>query len=200
MTAEHTRGAAVAIVCAGDPVHLLLIRRAEHPSDPWSGQMALPGGRIDPLDLDTETTARRETHEETGVLLTPTSHRTALSPVPARSRLGRAGFDVQPHVFWLPERPLVTPNHEVAETLWAPLPELFSESYRGEHRYIGPPGSGMDVRFPAFQVNGRVVWGLTYQILRVFGEFLGPEALAQSRVLPRLQRPETRSSIEDGTR
>ncbi|MEJ2539998.1 MAG: hypothetical protein P8188_08525 [Gemmatimonadota bacterium] len=40
--------AAVALVLRkrpGVPVELLLIKRAEHPRDPWSGHMALPGGR-----------------------------------------------------------------------------------------------------------------------------------------------------------
>ena len=39
--------AAVALVLAGvgNDLSLCAIRRAEHPLDPWSGHMALPGGR-----------------------------------------------------------------------------------------------------------------------------------------------------------
>ncbi len=45
--------AAVAIVLreGAKGIELLLIRRSEHPDDPWSGQMAFPGGRHDPEDL-----------------------------------------------------------------------------------------------------------------------------------------------------
>jgi len=56
------RRAAVALIlrdgAAG--IELLFIRRAEHPMDPWSGQMAFPGGRAEPGDRDLEATAVRE--------------------------------------------------------------------------------------------------------------------------------------------
>src|SRR5437868_15537785 len=47
----------------GDP-EILLIRRAEHPQDPWSGHMAFPGGRVDPDDPSAFEAAKRETREE----------------------------------------------------------------------------------------------------------------------------------------
>ena len=42
------RRAAVAVVLAGEggALRLCIIRRAEHPRDPWSGHIALPGGRV----------------------------------------------------------------------------------------------------------------------------------------------------------
>jgi 8-oxo-dGTP pyrophosphatase MutT (NUDIX family) len=48
--------------CSSQPreAELLLIRRAEHPSDPWSGHMALPGGRNDPQDTSLYETVVRE--------------------------------------------------------------------------------------------------------------------------------------------
>src|SRR5262245_39852984 len=43
--------AVVAMVRPGrGGAELLLIERAEHPDDPWSGHMALPGGRYEPCD------------------------------------------------------------------------------------------------------------------------------------------------------
>ena len=50
----------------GDP-ELLMIKRAEHEGDPWSGHIACPGGRMEPGDRDLGVTAVRETLEETGV-------------------------------------------------------------------------------------------------------------------------------------
>ncbi|EOD03685.1 hypothetical protein EMIHUDRAFT_224375 [Emiliania huxleyi CCMP1516] len=52
---------------------VLFIRRAVNPRDPWSGNVALPGGRQDAADGgDDEATAIRETLEETGLdLRTP---------------------------------------------------------------------------------------------------------------------------------
>src|SRR5437899_12160912 len=66
---EVGRRAAVALVLRDGPsgVELLFIRRAEHPEDPWSGQMAFPGGRAEPGDPDLRATAVRETEEEIGV-------------------------------------------------------------------------------------------------------------------------------------
>ena len=55
----EAREAAVALILApgaGDELELLLIERAKRSGDPWSGQMALPGGRREESDdslLDT---------------------------------------------------------------------------------------------------------------------------------------------------
>ena len=47
---------------------LLFIRRAINPRDPWSGNVAFPGGKQDPDDGDDdERTAMRETQEEVGL-------------------------------------------------------------------------------------------------------------------------------------
>ena len=46
---------------------VLVIQRATSARDPWSGQMALPGGRLDPADAGLVGAAIRETMEETGV-------------------------------------------------------------------------------------------------------------------------------------
>ncbi|NNL85157.1 MAG: NUDIX domain-containing protein, partial [Myxococcales bacterium] len=48
---------------------VLFIERARHPDDPWSGHMALPGGRLDPVDASLRAAAERETREEVGVEL-----------------------------------------------------------------------------------------------------------------------------------
>ncbi len=64
------RRAAVALVLrrtADDVVELLLIKRSEREDDPWSGHVALPGGRRDPSDATLQDTAIRETLEETGI-------------------------------------------------------------------------------------------------------------------------------------
>ena len=44
---------------------VLLIRRAENPNDPWSGQIAMPGGRVEPGE-SCEQAAVREALEEVG--------------------------------------------------------------------------------------------------------------------------------------
>ena len=46
---------------------LLFIERSTKKDDPWSGQMAFPGGRASDNDQDSLATAVRETNEELGI-------------------------------------------------------------------------------------------------------------------------------------
>ena len=48
---------------------VLFVKRAERAGDPWSGQIALPGGKCDADDKDLKATVVRETLEETGINL-----------------------------------------------------------------------------------------------------------------------------------
>uniref|UniRef100_A0A7S2H138 Nudix hydrolase domain-containing protein n=1 Tax=Haptolina brevifila TaxID=156173 RepID=A0A7S2H138_9EUKA len=75
---RHAKGGRRASIAAIFRVHptsgeeqVLFIRRADNPRDPWSGNVALPGGRQDAVDGgDDEATATRETLEEVGLDLT----------------------------------------------------------------------------------------------------------------------------------
>lgn len=164
------RQAAVAAVLRPGPdgAEVLLIKRAEHPDDPWSGHMAFPGGRKDPGDPDLLATARRETEEELGLGLAPSSLLGQLDDLPTH----RPGLMVRPYVFAVEDEPNLRPNHEVAEALWTPLGPL----RRGERdRVFRYERDGHAVSFPAFDVEGRVVWGLTYRMLRSLFELV-PDA------------------------
>lgn len=154
--------AAVAIVLAGSDERVLLIRRADNPQDPWSGHMALPGGHRDATDADLLSTALREAREETGVALRADQHAHTLAPVAASSDRGPPYPWVTPFVFRLPEQPPTQPNFEVAEILWTPLSDLASG--RRDSR-VAIARKGGKFRLPAWDLDGRVVWGLTHRIL-----------------------------------
>jgi len=163
---SHRKKAAVAAILRDGQagVEVLLIRRAEREGDPWSGHMALPGGRHDPTDADLLHTAMRETEEEIGLVLPPTSLVAPLDDLEAVARGRRTGMLIRPFVFhWTaPQLPVLRPNYEVAETLWAPLAPL----YAGERDTERPYNMGGQVwKLPAWDVDGRIVWGLTHRIL-----------------------------------
>ncbi len=168
-TLTSPRQAAVAaILRPGEQgAEVLLIKRAEHPRDPWSGHMAFPGGRRDPGDRELLATAMRETREELGLLLPPSALLGQLDDVPTH----RMGLVVRPYVFAIEGEPSLRPNHEVAETLWAPLEPL----RRGERdRTFRYERGERALMLPAFDVEGRVVWGLTYRMLQSLFELLAP--------------------------
>jgi 8-oxo-dGTP pyrophosphatase MutT (NUDIX family) len=153
--------AAVAVILAPNPDAVLLIRRAERAGDPWSGHMALPGGRQDPTDADLMATAVRETAEEVGLFLGAEHLIGALDDVVPRSPV-LPPIAVRPYVFALDRRPALVLNPEVAATHWVPLELLLHPEtshsvqldIRGESRV-----------FPAFRLEDSVVWGMTERIL-----------------------------------
>jgi len=172
--AEHEKWAAVAVLLrdSGAGPELFLIRRAEHPRDPWSGHMAFPGGRQDADDTTLLDTAMRETREEVGLdLSVEAEHIGQLDDLQAIARGKPQETVIRPFVFEVHrESPIEVDDTEVAEALWTPLMPL----YRGEADTFRPyQWQGTQIDFPAYDVGGRLVWGLTYQMLHSFFRILG---------------------------
>jgi 8-oxo-dGTP pyrophosphatase MutT (NUDIX family) len=159
--------AAVALLLVPAPtgLELLLIKRAEHLGDPWSGQMALPGGRKDPVDPHLLATVTRETREEVGVELTPDRLLGELDDLQPRIRT-LPPVVVRPFVFGLPARPEIRTSDEVALFFWVPLEQFTDRRNRTE---VLIPGRG---NFPGIAVRGQVVWGMTDRIIRPFIELI----------------------------
>lgn len=168
-TAGETLRAAVALVVRADErLDVLLIKRAKREGDPWSGHMALPGGRRDPADRSLLDTAVRETAEETGVDLAGRGiHLGRLEEVrPQSVRLPR--LSVTPHVFGVPaDTSASAASDEVEAVHWVAIDELRAPATRGQVEIPLPGGTRS---FPCLRVAGDVVWGLTYRILE---DFLG---------------------------
>jgi len=168
--------AAVALVLrARDPLEILLIKRATSERDPWSGHMALPGGRRDEADADTIDTARRETLEETAVDLFGFGKALGrLDDVrPSSVRLPK--LTISPFVFAVPTHVEATvASREVDQVFWVSIDELRAPETRSAIS-IPLPGGTRD--FPSFRVYGEHVWGLTYRILEQFLELYPKGAL-----------------------
>jgi 8-oxo-dGTP pyrophosphatase MutT (NUDIX family) len=143
---------------------VLLIRRAERPDDPWSGHMAFPGGRRDPSDATLLRTAERETMEELGFLPSEVGRVIGrLDDVDAIARGRRVGMLVRPYVYVLEHEPVLRPNEEVAEAIWAPIGPMLSGEVDTVRPYLL---DGRQIELPAYDLEGRIVWGLTYHMLQ----------------------------------
>ncbi len=147
---------------ADGELELLFIKRAEYAGDPWSGQIAFPGGRREAHDLTLEETAIRETREETGL------------NIAGSGRILGALDEVQPQSVRLPElvvAPFVAVVHnvppftlagEVASAFWVPLHSLHvGDSWRDTE----VTGRGYKMTKRAFHYDGHVIWGLTERIV-----------------------------------
>jgi 8-oxo-dGTP pyrophosphatase MutT (NUDIX family) len=158
---DDVRWAAVALIVAPDPEAFLLIRRAVRADDPWSGHLALPGGRWHEDDTDLLATAIRETREEVGIILEHTSLAATLEDVVPRTPV-LPPLAIRPFVFHLAERPPIVPNPEVAGTAWVELASLRLPDARHE---IAMDFRGERRMFPAYHTPIGSVWGLTERIL-----------------------------------
>lgn len=154
-------GAAVALIRVPDPDQVLLIERAARAGDPWSGQMGLPGGHVEPADADLIATAIRETEEEVGIPLPRTALVRTLPDVAPKS-ITPPPFLVRPFVFQLSARPPVHLSAEVASADWIAWAEFLDPANRREVRVTLP---GFDRTVPAFVIGGRVIWGMTERVL-----------------------------------
>ena len=162
---DGVRRAAVALIIrAGEngAPELLFIKRSEYPADPWSGQVAFPGGREEAGDPTLADTAIRETREETGIDLVrdATIIGTLDDLRPQTVRL--PAVIVRPYVVLLNRfEPLVL-SDEVALAFWVPL-EAFKDANSWRDTAVRARGIQLNTR--AFHREGHVIWGMTERIL-----------------------------------
>ena len=137
---------------------VLLIKRAERTGDPWSGQIAFPGGKMQSGDGTARDTAVRETMEEVGVDLS----RADFMGYAPTATTHTGNMEVVPAVFVLKESVEVKPNEEVASFRWIDLEDLLAPEAQYGYKLSH---DGNYVELPAFKVDDYVVWGLTHRIL-----------------------------------
>lgn len=160
---EGLRSRAAVAVVVGPDEDLLFIRRAERPGDPWSGDMAFPGGRAEPIDPSPRHTAERETMEEVGLDLRDADYLGALRIQRSPLRDPALGFGIFPFVYRVPRWPAsFAPSEEVAAVHRFALPRFLAREGRGEFRYTG---WGQDRVLPCVDLDGTRIWGLTLRML-----------------------------------
>lgn len=174
ITTGHWRRAAVALLLRqGHPsVEVLLIERARHRDDPWSGHMALPGGGVDEGDEDARAAAERETLEEVGIALAEAEWLGRLDDQQGRARGTRLDLVISAFVYFTPQAVEAQPNHEVATALWVPLGRMLDPERHVLRRFF----THGDTLYPGVRVgesDKHIVWGLTYRFLDMFFRVAG---------------------------
>lgn len=149
--------AAVALLLkpTDDSFSVLFVRRVNNPSDSWSGQTALPGGKREPNDKDLKETVIRETLEETNINLEDNCR--FLGTARIEHSAPRPEMRIVPFVILLEHEPIIRLNEKELEGYaWIPLKEL--TKCRGKAKFSFG-------EFPAYIVDDRAIWGLTYRIV-----------------------------------
>jgi 8-oxo-dGTP diphosphatase len=158
---EQGANAAVALLLKPkrNDFDLLLVKRVQNPSDLWSGQMALPGGKREPKDASLKDTVMRETLEETGITLGKCQFLGVLNAVWSEPK---PVFKILPFVVLLEGEPKLKLSKAELETfLWVPYEEVVQSRGMVEFSFG---------KVPAYIFADAVVWGLTYKILSAFVE------------------------------
>lgn len=154
------RAAVVLIVRDSDELDTLFIKRKENPSDPWSGQIALPGGRFEPQDTSLIDTAIREAIEEIDIDLRAQGR--LLGTLDDVRPANMPSLIVMPFVALAGYEYSPTPGQEIEKAFWAPLRKL--ERIKFETTLTtGRIWSGH-----AYRHQGYIIWGLTGQIIENF--------------------------------
>ncbi len=155
------KASVVVVLRAGSAdAEALLIERTVREEDPASGQVALPGGHVEPTDADLEAAALRELEEEVGLgradLAPPVRYVATLEARRFRMDVGVFAAELAP----TGARPVRGSPREVADVFWLPLGRLASS------RTILREGPSGPIEVPAVRHDGHVVWGFTLKVLQ----------------------------------
>jgi 8-oxo-dGTP pyrophosphatase MutT (NUDIX family) len=158
----------VGIVDHGDEATLILTERTAHLTT-HAGQIALPGGKIDPEDADPVAAALREAEEEIGL------DRSFVEPIGYFfPYLTGTRFRIVPVLGIVKPGFTLTPNpQEVADVFEVPIRFLMDEA---NHRIGSRLFEGTTRYFYEMPFGERYIWGVTAGIIRqVFERLYGPD-------------------------
>lgn len=157
----------------GDGPELLLIERASHDGDPWSGNIAFPGGKREEDDSSLRRVAERETLEELGVDLSRARLLGRLSDIIGANLPVRVAC----FVYELDEPQTVTMSSEVHDAFWIPLQILYDPD-RNRLRTVSFAGKSLEAPSIALPQPGKpLLWGITYRLVMQLAALISAELL-----------------------
>ena len=164
----------IPLVVRAQGLQVLLTERSRNLSS-HSGQIAFPGGKIDPEDANPVHAALREAEEEIGL---HADHITVVGNLPIY--VTGSAFIVTPVVALVAENYRVTPNpHEVAEVFEVPLDFLMNPAHHRRHttQWDGKPREWFSMPYyDSAQQTERYIWGATAGMLRNLYRFLSADS------------------------
>lgn len=161
----------VPVIARAEGATVLLTRRADTLAS-HTGQIAFPGGRLDPGETAVQA-ALREANEE--VALDPAAVEVLGIGDPYATV---TGFLITPVIGWLAQPPVVTPSpDEVAEVFETPWDFLMDPA---NHRRDSMEFQGQTRWFWAMPWNERYIWGATAGMVRalrtrLYGDEAAPD-------------------------
>lgn len=143
-------------------------RRAPYEGDPWSGDMAFPGGKAEKEDQTFHDVAKREVWEETGLRLEDCHLVGSLKETKAFGSRKRPPLIVRPMVYAFHELPgPFNLGDELAAAYWIPLSHLWDKNNWTTLVY-----SANGRTYPGIRYGEQIIWGFTLRVLLAFSEFM----------------------------
>lgn len=169
---ERRAAVAVIVLLSEEEPRLLLIRRAAAEGDPWSGDLAFPGGRFEAGDATGRDTAERETQEEVGFDLSNAEYVGRLDDLQGRA----VEIVVSAFVYAIADEPTLSFSEEVRAAYWVRFGDLLDPARHAVERF-DYRGHALDlpvVRLGDITADeGPPLWGLTYRFVELFFRILG---------------------------
>ena len=162
---------------------LLFIQRAKSENDPWSGQVACPGGGKEESDVGLIQTALRETFEEVGLELSEDHLIGRLDDQVGSSRNQQMALTISAFIFRVSQKSELAPNYEVADAFWSRTSHLtdpdrqvlYQTPFGNQPRqaiYLGERQTSQETLIE-YTVQEKILWGLTHrfvsQLLQIQG-------------------------------
>jgi 8-oxo-dGTP pyrophosphatase MutT (NUDIX family) len=143
---------------------VLMMQRAKHERDPWSGQMSFPGGKIETFDANPKAAAIREAFEEVGAQLNDDDYVGQLDDLFGLKVNDTFSAHVCCFVFKPQQEISLKANHEVADMVWLPL--AFLNDTENAFAFTNPIDPSLSM--PSVMIDKQkeqVLWGMSLRML-----------------------------------